>query len=434
MRLRTRLRASSALWAFPVAIALALFYYYEVTAGPISASSYGYAPTLVAYPLASMYPFAYALAAALGAWESGRLAQGAVWQLAPARSRYRIAADALGPVIAVAWLLLLLPVSMAFAQEGATPTLVSLRPLLMALLVCVAHSVIGFAVGLRTKPVFAAPVLAVAVWLLVATSVTLDTFWWRQISGQYPATLGFGEAATWTSMLAQSLPTCGLALAVALLWSSWSALRRPALRGALAVCLAGACAVSAFSITRDWGPMPPLAKGEVAMSCTGTAPQVCMPEVTADDLDAVHTDVASALKDLAAAGITRTPPKLVTDTLAAGPGHSASTGSTWRVGLTKGAERGTVRYQIVRSAIAFPCRRPDLATTRVVVGWAAERTGESKTLEKLLAQDPFYGTEQRSALQRQVRAVLGKPGPEQTRWYRRQLTAACAKAENGGAA
>ncbi|POX42042.1 hypothetical protein [Streptomyces sp. Ru72] len=434
MRLRTRLRASSALWAFPVAIGLALFYYYEVTATSISASSYAYAPTLVAYPLASMYPFAYALASALGAWESGRLTRGAVWQLAPARSRYRIAAEALGPVLALAWLMLLLPVVIAFVQESATPTLASLRPLLMALLVCVAHSVIGFAVGLRIKPVFAAPVLAVVVFLLVATSVALEPFWWRHVSGEYSETLEFGEVATWTSVLAQLLPTCGLALAIALLWSSWSPLRRPAVRGTLAAALAAVCAVSAFSITRGWGPTAPLGKGDVSMSCMGEAPQVCMPEETASGLKAVHSDVVSALDDLAAAGITPTAPSLVTDTLADGRDHPASTKSTWRVGLTKGAERGTVRYQIVRSAIAFPCRRPDLATTRVVVGWAAERTGESKTLEKLLAQDPFYGTEQRSALQRQVRAVLGKPGPEQTRWYRQQLTAACAKSGNGGAA
>ncbi|MBT2488248.1 hypothetical protein J7E96_06870 [Streptomyces sp. ISL-96] len=421
MRLRTRLRSSSALWASPFAVALTLFYYFAVTYEPISQASYGHAPRLVSVPLLAMYPFAYALAAALGVWESGRLAQGAVWQLTPARSRYRVAAEALGPVIGLAWLMLVLPVTIALVQEHTLPTLPSLRPLVMAMLVSVAYAVIGFAVGRHVRPIIAAPVLAVVVDLLVATSATLDTFWWRHVLGRNPEGLAFGEVATYPAMLAQALPACGVALAVAVLWSP---LRWMVLRVALGTALAVACALTAFFITRDWGPMPPVARGGVPMVCQGSAPQVCMPEFAEGSLAAVRSDVVDVLADLRTAGVGPSP-SVVTDTMVDGFHPRPSTAETWRIALTKGESKGIVRYQTVRAAVTFPCRQPDAATTRLVVMWASERAGERKTLDNLLAKDPFYDVKQRTALHRKVAEVLAKSPAEQSQWYREQVNSAC---------
>lgn len=426
MKLRTRLRSSSALWAAPFGLALALFYYFMVTADALSSGGYGYAPTLVAYPLSSMYPFAYALAAALGAWESSRLARGGIWELGPTRSRFRVAGETLGPVVGLAWLMLVLPVAIAFVQlGGGLPTLESLRPLLMALSVCVAHAVLGFAVGLWVRAEIAAPVLAVGVYLAVAFPVASETFWWRHVVGQYPHTLSFGEVATWTSMAAQALPTCGVALGIASLWlSSWKFGQRLV----LSVLLVAVSTLTAWSLTRTWGPVPPVDSGEVAMTCVGQNPKVCMPDATAQRIATVRDDVRMVLGRLRDAGIDASP-TVVTDTLQNGRYPKTSTDHTWRLSLTSGERKGIVRYQVVRASVNFPCARPELSDTRMAVAWAASKAGEEEPLENLLAEDPFYGTQDQKKLRETLAEVGSMPAAEQLDWYESTLDRACAGAE-----
>lgn len=421
MKPTTLLRSSSALWASPFAVGLALFYYFSATQEILTSEGYGYAPMLVAYPLDPMYAFAYCVAASLGAWESGKLVRGAVWQLAPARSRYRVAAEALLPVVGLCWLMLLLPVGLALAQAATVPTPDSLPPLLLGLVLCSAHAVTGFAAGLRVPQLLAAPVLAVAVWLGVAVSVAGTPFWWRHLAGQYSASLTFGRVAAPSTIIAQLLPTVGIALAAAALWLP---VRRLPFRVLLSASLAVGCALGGYAIARDWGPTTPVATRSVQISCAGQAPRVCMPEGAGGDVSRVRAEVTDVLARVESAGI-GTPPALITDTLVQRGYPRASAGPTWRVALTRGDREGLLRYRIVRAAVDFGCEFPDPSVSRRVLLWAAERTGETWALEELLDEDPYFTAAQGEELRNEVEGVLARPGAAQTRWYREQTEAAC---------
>jgi hypothetical protein len=422
VRLSTSLRSSSALWAAPFVLGVVIFYYVVATQETVSEQDFGYAPTLVSAALLPMYAFAYAVPASLAVWESGRLAKGAVWHLAPARSRFRVALGVLAPVIGLAWLMPLSSVGLALAQGGALPTPESLLPLLLAMLLCVAHAVIGFAVGRHLPRVVAAPLLGALVWIVVATSWTNQVFWWRHILGQYPEQLGFGETATASSILAHLLPATGLAAAVALLWSP---IRQLVLRLLLATALTVACGTGAYALTADWGPRAPVSVSATRMACAGTAPRVCMPESTAGDLPAVQAEVVESLDELSVAGVLTQPPAIVTDTLGADESPRTSDQETWRVALTSGEREGHVGYLIVRAAVRFPCEWPEPFTSRLVLLWAAEKTGEVPVLDQLLAEDPFYGVEQRDRLRDTLAEVLASTPAEQARWYHESLEDGC---------
>ncbi|MBU7599090.1 hypothetical protein JGS22_016110 [Streptomyces sp. P38-E01] len=425
MRLRTRLRAHSALWAAPLAVALTLLVHHTVSAEP-AAASYGYAPTLVAGPLSPMYAFAYALTAALGAWEGNRLSRVPVWRLTPNRSRPRIALDGLWPAVLLGWLMLTLPVLIALVQQGVAPTAASLRPLAVGLLVCAAYAVIGFAVGLRLPDVIAAPVLAVVVFLLVATAVALQVNWWRHLVGRYPYIPEFGEVAGWSSMAAHALPTCAFALAIALLWLPVRRLPPrlgPALRVGLVAAVAAAGLGGAYALVKDWGADPPVAHVDIPVRCAGQDPRVCMPEVTADALPDVRAQVVGTLGKLDRAGVDHGA-TAVHDSLGRGDGTKVS-GSRWELPLTDAERRGDLGYQVVRAAVRFPCAEPDPMSRRLALGWAADRADQSESFARVLAEDPHLDSARREEVAGSLGTVLGQSAEDQKRWYRTTLTQAC---------
>ncbi|WP_146057184.1 MULTISPECIES: hypothetical protein [unclassified Streptomyces] len=415
------MRSSSALWAFPFVIAL-ITLYYSVSTGPAVADvAFGYAPSVVGFALSPMYFFAYAVASGLAAWESGRLTRGGIWLLAPARSRFAVAALALWPVVAVAWTALLLPVGVALVQAGSIPTLPSLNPLFMALGVTLAHAVVGFAVGLRIRPTIAAPMMTVVVFVVVAFSVTTDPFWPRHILGQHSDVPMFGEITPFGALFPHLLLAGGLAVGAAALWAGRFS---SAVRGAVACCVAVGCAVGAHSVVREWGPTAPISSGDVSMVCSGSAPQVCMPEVAAGDLPQIHREVASVVADLESAGIAPRP-EIVTDTLADGRRPSPSTPSRWRLPLAESHQQGGLRYQVTVSSVDFPCRRPNPEATRPVLLWATERTGESELLWERLRSNPYVDEVETTRLKAAVGRVLALAPEEQLAWYQAGLAGSC---------
>lgn len=421
MKPLTRLRASSALWVAPFALALPLFYYFSGQ-GKAPSGHFGYAPTIVSFPLAYAYSFAYAVASALAAWESARLKREGVWSLAPARSRYHVGGHALVPVIILSWLMLCLPVSAALIQTRTIPNADSLRPLGLALSLCVAHAVIGFFVGLRVPRLIAAPLLAVAVWVLVSFARTTQSFWLRHVSGYFGEQLMFGEVASFKALVPHFLFTGGIAMGIALLWMR---LRPLPVRIVLACAIAVAGPTGAYSMAKGWGHTPPLLIGQAPMECKGHAPKVCMPKATAEELPETYKDAVSVLGDLRAAGIAAGP-EVITDRIADGRFYRPSSVHTWRVGLSYAALRGNVRYQIGFTAVRFPCTRPDLATSRALRLWTANVIGEEAAERRRVAQEttPFDGQAQ---VQKVVAKVLTLPAAEQRDWYRRSLVDACRK-------
>ncbi|MFE7133744.1 hypothetical protein ACFVIM_23100 [Streptomyces sp. NPDC057638] len=410
MTFRTLLRVSAAVRVLPFAVALVLFYHH---ANAYTDDGLGHAPTVVSEALGSIYGYAYAIAAGLGAWESGRLRQDGLWGLGPGRSRFTIAAAALAPGVALTWLMLLLPVALALADDGTAPTAGSLPPLLMALVLCAAHASIGFGVGLRFQRLVAAPVLCVAVLVLVAFSWSVEPMWLRHLFGQYPTTLVFGERASLLSLLPHLLVAGGVAVGG---WLLWLPLRPAVVRGALALAVAGGAVAGAWGTARGWDYNPPLVVGAAPERCTGGTPRVCMPTATAHRLASVRADLVSVLADFRAAGVAYAP-GLVTDTLNDGRYTPRSTAARWRLPLSTLAERPHARYRLALASVRFSCPHPDPAARRAVQAWVARVTGEEPAYHALGAR--------RAA--RELARIEALPGADRGGWLPRTLATGCGK-------
>ncbi|MFJ2648595.1 hypothetical protein ACIO1C_17900 [Streptomyces sp. NPDC087420] len=425
MKLSTSLRAGSVRWAAPGVILLTLFYYVSNGSTPPPESS-GYAPALIASPLMSLYPLAYAVPAALATWESGRLKTTGVWALAPARSRYRVAANALLPVCLLAWTVVILPSVITLVQHTTLPTPSSLLLPAMAMFLCTAHAVIGFSVGLRTPHIITAPVMAVGVWVMVAFSQATEPLWVSNIFGQY-TDLMFGEIPKLISLVPHLLFGGSIAAGIALMWLP---VRRRAIRTSLACLVAVAGTYTACDMARPWGPNPPLLGGQAPVSCQGHAPQVCMPRATsADELASVRQDVVSALAKLRAVGVTD-PPDRITDRLGDGRYSQPSTEKHWRLSLTSASGNRTVAYAVAVGAIRFPCAQVDQITGRAVLLWASTIVGAEKTYDRITASrsDPTDPTDREAKVRSIVREVRSEPTAQQTAWFRQNRTAACPQA------
>ncbi|MBT2395437.1 hypothetical protein [Streptomyces sp. ISL-100] len=424
MSLLARLRASSAFWFAPFAIALTLLSYFFGSSGP-RPGHLGYAPTLVANALGPLYTFAYATVAALAVWESGRLAKSKIWEMAPTRSRYHIAAQALLPALLLAWLMLVLPVTMALVETGTLPTLGSAYPLLMAMTVCVAHAAIGFGIGRHAPHMIAAPVAAVLTFIVVGSTVTTGEWWKRHVSGQYPEIPMFGEVAGPATLMPHILFTGSIAGAVALLWLP---VRVLLLRVALAGALAFAGTTGAQHMVQGWGPTPPLLTGYGTLTCVGHAPKVCMAEGTADNIDSVHRYAESVLKDYRAVGVPN--PELITDTSADGRHPRPSTSKVWRAALSVGGRHGNVRFQVMRSALHYSCRHPDPVTARSLGLWTAEVTGEEAAYRDRMQQEQQPSSltpAEQSQIREGVDKIKRASAQQQGAWFEQSLNRACSK-------
>ena len=420
MRLATLIRTSPAVWAAPVSIGLPLLYYLGGPGRP-PADNYGYAPTITSYPLMYTYPFAYAVASALGVWVSGTLRQARVWEMNHTRSRYRIAAHSLAPVVGLAWLTLVIPPALALARAGVPPTWDSVSPLVVGMIVSVAHAVIGFAVGLRVSRIVAAPVMAVGTWIAVAFTVTVDAPWVRHVSGQHYELLEFGEAPVFSGLWPHVAFTGSVALAIALLWS-------PARRRTI-VCLTAAVVavggtVGTYEAVKNNGYNPPLKNYAAAMTCSRAENKVnvCMPSVTSGDLTAATQAVDDVLRDFRRAGLPRTPEKVV-DTLPEGRFSTAPTASTWRVPLTLAAEHSDLRFAVALAATRMNCSRPDPFLRRVVIAWTAHLTGTNASWQKLRAGIDEQG--EPGDVDGELKKVLSKKPAAQAEWFAQAVETAC---------
>lgn len=425
MKLLTNLRTTSASRAALFAFGLILFFFASAGKREVGPVQYhGWAPAIVADALSPIYGFAYAVASALAVWESGRLREAAVWNLASARSRYRIAANILLPALTLAWLMLLLSAILRLLQEGVTPTFDSLRPLFLGMLLCVAHLIIGFTIGLYIPRIFAAPLVAVMTWVLVVFSVTSTTFWYRHVSGERTESLAFGEIIPLSSLSPHLIFTGSIACAALLLWRP---IRQLTTRACLAVVLAISGMVTAHGMVESWGPHDPVLSGTAPMQCSGRAPMVCMPNISADHLPTVRKQVDSVLDDYRAAGI-HAAPLSITDSLADGRRYVRSTPSAWHVSLTHGVEVGNIRYLLVNAVVRFSCNRPDPKMRREALLWAATITGEDEAYARQWDHSPEE-FDSKAANRRRVHAdvkkVQGLSVSKQADWFAHTLTTAC---------
>lgn len=425
MRFRSRLRSSSALWAAPFSLAIPVLYYLTGASRP-APPVLDDAAVVISAPLYYSYALAYAVTSALAAWESGRLKEWGVRDRASARSRFRVAAEVLWPVTLLGWLVVLVPVVMALVDHGVRPTETGLRPVWLALLLCAAHAVIGFAVGRLLPKVVAAPVMAIVVWVAVSFPVSFETAWPRHVSGAFLTDLMFGEAATYRALLPHLLLTGSIAAGLALCWVR---IPHAVLRTGLAVCLAAAGTTSAYAMTHSWGYDPPLLVDQAPEVCSGSAPRVCVPRALGGGLRPADQAVRRVLKDFDEAGV-RLAPRLVEDDVTQGraAGSRPSTQDTWRPSLTAGVRAGHPRYVVAMEAVTPPCARPDRRHLMAAQLWAARVTGTDRELRADLDRrrqgDPEEAAVQDRA-EAEFRAARRLPAASQPEWYRHELRLAC---------
>lgn len=420
VRLATLIRTSPALWAAPVAIGLPLLYYIGGPGQPPKVT-YGYAPTITSYPLMYTYPFAYAIASALGVWVSGALRGAGVWSMNYTRSPYRIATHSLAPVIGLAWLTLILPPALALAQAGVWPTWDSLSPLMVGMIVSVEHTVIGFAIGCRVPRIVAAPVMAVATWVAVAFTVTVDAPWVRHISGQHYEPLMFGEAPVFAGLWPHVAFTGSIALAIVLLWVPT---RRRVIVYLAAAAVAIAGTISTYEAVKDYGYNPPLKNYAAPMSCTETDEKVrvCMPSATSRALPQAAASVDRVLEDFRRAGLPRTPKQII-DSLPEGRSTVRSTASVWRVPLTLAADHDDLRFAVALAATGMTCAKPDPFLRRVVMAWTAHLTGTNASWQKLRASIDRQG--EPGDVDGELKQILTMDAKAQAAWFTDAVKEAC---------
>lgn len=425
MRLPVRARVSSATWAAPAVLALLVLYGEKQDPVPV-ARLHGYAPAVISHGFESHYALAYAAAAGLASWESGRLRKDGVWASAPVRSRARIAVTALLPVWSLAWLTMLLPAGVDLARAGARPSMSSLPLVAMPLLVAVAYSVLGFTASLVVSRVIASPVLAAGIWYVVAASWSFsDPMWIRHVLGQYPTTLMFGELPTYTSLFTHVLFVGSVASAVALL----ALLRAPwpaRLAGAVAVTLAGT--LSAYTIVSGWKATPTLVEGHAPTSCAGDAPRVCMPTVTARKSAQVQAAYESVARAFAQAGVPVRTPATITDSILDGRYPRPSTASAWRLPLSDTGDAATLRFELAQLVAMPRCDAPDRAAEQQLTLWIGT---VARTQKAALAreQQEAFTPEQRDSLEQAAHAVVDiekRPLAAQGAWYASTRQRACA--------
>ncbi|MER5430533.1 hypothetical protein [Streptomyces sp. NPDC002588] len=322
-------------------------------------------------------------------------------------------------MIVLSWLVLLIPPAISLARSATMPSIDSLRLPLAAMALCVAHAVLGFAVGCWVPRVIGTPILAVADWIIVAFTRAMLPYWPRHVSGQY-GSIGFGEVPRMVTVVAPLLLAGGVAVGLMILWAPY--LWRP-LRVVVAAAVALGGLLGAHHTAAGWSAAPPLTAGHVAMECTGSAPRMCVPEFNARYLPKVQRDTAKALRVLRAAGATSAQPRLITDGYVDGRLQKGSTDSVWRMMLTRPVPRGDAVYQVVVKALHFRCKQVDVRTAHSAWLWGAVKTGQEKAYQMRREQEGLDPVAKE--LEKQVRAdvtrVLAETQAEQTEWIRRTL-------------
>ncbi len=429
MKFTTALRSSSVRWAGPAVLLLAALYYMTGETAPPS-QYHHWAPAIVSAPLMTLYALAYAAAAGLGVWESGRLRKAHIWESLPSRSRYRVAANILLPVVIPSWAVLLLPPAISLARSGTAPTLDSLRLPLMGMLVVVCHAIAGFALGSVLPRLIAAPVVAVVDWIAVAFTRATEPYWLRHVSGQF-SDIGFGEVPRLVSLAAPVLLAGGVAVGLLLLWLP---LGPRVLRGVLAFGVAAVGVLGAQHLARDWPHDPPMATGQAPMDCSGVKPRVCVARVASGNLDRAQREASRTLSTLRAAGVPVAAPDQIADIYngptAAGPGDRV-----WRMNIMTADRPHEVGYQVMVRALKFRCAEVPLVRARSVWLWGATRTGQVDMYQERRRNEGVTPESRQieSQVSDQVRDVLDLSQAAQRTWIRSNLDS-CSKNATGSTA
>lgn len=327
MRIATLLRVSPAVWlALPLAL-LATLYVRTFQSG-IRADPYPIAVTATAM---ATLGFVVPVCAALAAWEGGRLRRAEWWEPPHVRSRIAVVIWTVAPVVITGSIAV--GAGVLVNLLGAGILVPDPQPLALGLTIITAHSLAGFAVGVRLPLVVAAPVALLASFAWMVFLRAIEPLWLRHLNGgAIELCCGrhsdLAPAAFWGALVV----AIGLALTAGLLLARQSRSRAvlPMSFGPLAAALIlGSVLVSGL------GSEPTVARDRQHLVCStdGGDLVVCVWPEHVERLEEVTAIARSAVAGWSSAGLSVPSRVAEGDREAAGPdslafGFSLASGPT----------------------------------------------------------------------------------------------------------
>ncbi|QIP83853.1 magnesium transporter [Streptomyces sp. Tu 2975] len=423
MRFSSALRTHPAVLAFPV---IGLFFAYVFLTSTRNIDRLIAVPwpaQAASYAVHAPVPMAAAAVAALAAVEATRLRALGAWDLGAARATWRIA---LQPVLIAVLSLSVLTAGVTAGGlwvVGVLPDLYVLQLMGIVVVLLTAHAVIGFVVGRRLHALYAAPLVAVVIFVGISFPLGTDSYWAHHVTGSI-GWLGFGEAYSLPMTVAAVLPTVCLALACVVLAGP----RRVRVTSvAASVVIAAGGLLGAYSITKDWRSIAPAATGLAPITCEGRAPEVCLPSAGSGHIGEIQDELATMTGRLQAKGIIAEKPARITDLTVAGVQQSGTRGEQWTLDLVPGDADRALRENIAIEVVGMPCREPNWNTLHYNTLWVARTIGvESEYLAWLSRETRGFGRGQsKQQLLAEMTRVDGLPTQEQKTWYAERLQQAC---------
>ncbi|MFB9675963.1 DUF7224 domain-containing protein [Streptosporangium vulgare] len=404
MPLRRWLRSSAAVTALPL-MAVYMFLVLGDSANSLEDNWLSATVLVASAGVMAMGP----VCAGAGAWEGARLSRGRVEGATPVRSPAEILAWSLLPILGAAVSGLLGALSLVAVAMTDVPGLPAPSVLAVALLVIVAWTLAGFAVGRFLPPLLGVPLLLAGTWLWLAYPAALETFWVRHLTGN---NLGFccetGTTFHRGALIAQTILAVAVAGAAFLAWARRRGTRR-AWAGIVGIPLAAV--VAAFPLVRDMGPeaQVPRAGGLVCSRWDGG--EVCVWRERGKRLGFAAGIVLPAVRRLSAA--TGLPaPGRVTE----GPADGRT---SWRFAVPPGAGGDDVLFGLATGLLPAdpPSCGPDWSGADAYAplsAWLALTAGAGRDSVERRTGPASLGAAGRA---------LALPPAGQARWFRHNLAA-----------
>lgn len=264
MPLRSLLRISPAIWLSPLLVILALLATNIVST---TADPYALAHASVgAYTVFLIAPFC----AACGAWEGGRLLRARWTNLAHARSPLWIAIHAVGLTLGVGIVAIIVAILARLLSAGIL-AIPDLRIVGMVTIVIVAHTLLGFAIGIHVSPVIAVPATFLIDYGWMVLPVAIEPLWVRHLNGALASCCLLSDVLAPQAFTGPIIVAIGLAgTAVLLLGRTLNRIRLGiAIIPTLAALIFGAFQVRTFGVD-------PVVDRVAPMACSSSTPRVCV--------------------------------------------------------------------------------------------------------------------------------------------------------------
>ncbi|MFE4589206.1 DUF7224 domain-containing protein [Streptomyces laurentii] len=399
------LRSSAAPWLVLPALVYAGLYVGAST--PNMTPEYGVSSgELAAYGLAVIAP----AVAGAAAWDAGRHRLLGALRTVGARGRARQFLRAAVPAATLHLVLVASMLVMARWGVGVWPSGAAGWLAVAHLLVLPAGwLVIGWFLGEVLPRSAAAPVAAIGCWSWLSLPHAVEPPWIRHLGGLISSGSSIMDLRRPSAYLVPWAVTAGVALA---LWLFVHA-RRRAWGAALGVLVLTVTLVTGRALVHDWGFDRPTSPRNVALTCVGEAPRVCVPPEYGRHAERLREDALVPLARLAAAGVT--PPRELRFT----SGEDRLEPGTWplywgppRIGSPPPAdpyEAEPAESSVVGTA-ALAGRTDCRAPTSLAAGWASLVIGKDERAVRPTMSDADW------AVLQEVRRL---PAEKQLGWFER---------------